>query len=241
MPRTRFHAIVAIDEATGKFIWRLPIGVLPTAIADGYLLGHDGDNGIQYCIGKGKTQTTVTAPLTTIAKGTGVLIQGSVMDMSPGKPNTPAVSEEDMSMWMDYLYGQNATLINNPPKPEGVSVTLTAVDSDGNYMDIGTSTSSMDGTYGIAWTPPEEGIYKIVASFIGSESYWCSYGTTHLSVGPAVEDVDLSPIQGSVSDTYTMVENVEEAVNSQTMYIIVILVLVIIALIIALYAVLRQK
>jgi hypothetical protein len=66
--------------------------------------------------------------------------------MSPGMPNTPAVAEEDMSMWIDYLYGQNATLIKNPPKPNGVQVYLTAMDSDGNYIDIGSTTSSMDGT-----------------------------------------------------------------------------------------------
>ena len=35
------------------------------------------------------------------------------MDMSPGAPNTPAVSEEDMVEWMDYMYGQNATLLND--------------------------------------------------------------------------------------------------------------------------------
>jgi outer membrane protein assembly factor BamB len=185
MPRMRFHRLVCIDEFTGDFIWTLPIGITPTAVVDGYLVGQDNDNAIQYVIGKGKTETSVMASPKVISKGSKVLLEGSVLDMSPGMPNTPAVSEEDMSMWMDYLYGQNATLINDPPKPDGVQVWLTAVDSDGNYIDIGSTTSSMDGTYGLAWTPPEEGTYKIVASFMGSNSYWESCDTTYLSVGPA--------------------------------------------------------
>jgi outer membrane protein assembly factor BamB len=185
MPRTRFHALVAIDEATGEFLWNLPIGATPSAIAEGYLLTRDAENGMQYCIGKGKTETSVSIQNDVIAKGSSALIKGSVMDLSPGQPSTPAVSEEDMSMWMDYLHGQNATLINAAPKPDGVSVSLTAVDSDGNWIDVGTTTSSMDGTYGFVWTPPEEGMYKIVASFLGSDSYWCSYDTTFLAVGPA--------------------------------------------------------
>jgi len=50
------------------------------------------------------------------------------MDMSPGAEKTPCVSDADMDEWMDYLYGQNATLLNDPPKPEGVSVRLSAID-----------------------------------------------------------------------------------------------------------------
>lgn len=141
MPRNRFTLLACFNETTGKMVWKLPIGVSPTGIADGYLLGTDVDNGIQYAIGKGKTAMSITAPTTTVSAGTGVMIQGSVLDMSPGKPNTPAVSDADMSEWMDYLYGQNATLLNNPPKPDGVPVRLTAVDSNGTVIDLGTTTT----------------------------------------------------------------------------------------------------
>ena len=55
MPRARFHETVCINETTGKFIWTLPIAIQPTAIANGYLVGRDGDNGMQYVFGKGKT------------------------------------------------------------------------------------------------------------------------------------------------------------------------------------------
>ena len=75
------------------------------------------------------------------------MIQGSVLDQSPGKPNTPAVADEDMSEWMDYLYGQNATLINSPPSPKGVEVRLFAISSDGTVTEIGTATSDSSGLY----------------------------------------------------------------------------------------------
>jgi outer membrane protein assembly factor BamB len=185
MPRTRFHETVCIDEYTGKFIWRLPIGIECSAIADGYLLGHDQDNGIMYCIGKGKTETSVTGPDVAVSEGTSVLISGSVMDMSPGAPNTPAVSDEDMSEWMDYMYGQNATLINNPPTPKGVPVKLAYQSGDGNWIDIDEVVSDDHGNFGLMWTPPDEGTYAVKAFFLGSESYFGSSGTTFVAVGPA--------------------------------------------------------
>jgi hypothetical protein len=185
MPRTRFHALVAINETTGDFIWKLPIGAKPRSIANGYLVATDGENGIQYCIGKGKTATSITAPTTAVTTGTGVLIQGSVLDMSPGNPNTPAVSDEDMDEWMDYLYGQNATLLNTPPSPDGVPVRILAIDSNGNANLIGTTMSDSSGHYSFKWTPTSPDVYKITATFDGSESYWGSWAETGLAIEAA--------------------------------------------------------
>ncbi len=182
MPRTRFHVLVAINETTGDFVWKLPIGIAPTAVADGYLLGTDTDNGMQYVIGKGKTQTSVTAPQTGVAMGNSVLIQGSVLDMSPGKPNTPAIADEDMSEWMDYLYGQNATLLNTPPSSNGVPVRLYAIGSDGTVIEVGTATSDSSGKFALAWTPSKAGTYKITATFDGSSSYFGSWTETGLLI-----------------------------------------------------------
>ncbi len=184
-PRTRFHELIAVNETTGKFMWTLPIGIDPTAIAYGYLLGSDGENGMQYCIGKGKTATSITAPLTVVPLGDGVLLQGFVKDMSPGAPDTPAVSDEDMDEWMDYLYGQNATLINAPPTPKGVTVRLSVVDPNGNSYEIGTATSDSSGLFKTTWNPELEGEYTIYATFDGSNSYWGSYAATAISVSAA--------------------------------------------------------
>jgi outer membrane protein assembly factor BamB len=202
MPRNRFTLLACFNEADGKMVWKLPIGVSPTVIADGYLLGTDVDNGIQYAIGKGKTQTSITA----ITWGTGLLLQGSVLDMSPGKPNTPAVSEAVMSEWMDYLYGQNATLLNNPPKPDGVEVRLSAVDANGTVTDIGTATTDSIGQFSIKWTPPTEEIYKVTATFDGSESYWGSWAQTSLAFaeGEISTGGSTTPTVSSESSTDTL-------------------------------------
>jgi hypothetical protein len=205
MPRPRFHEIVAINETTGKFVWRLPLNINPTAIAYGYMIGTDTEDGIQYGFGKGLTTTTVSIQNDVISKGLNTLIKGTVMDMSPGKPNTPAVSEADMSEWMDYLYGQNATLINNPPKPEGVTVRLAAVDSSGNVIDLGTTTSDSTGQFAIAWKPSTEDTYKIYATYDGSESYWGSYAGTALSVETATDTSPTQPQQSPPDYTMTII------------------------------------
>jgi outer membrane protein assembly factor BamB len=184
-PRTRFHAMVAINETTGKYLWTLPIGIAPTAVSDGYLIGTDTDNGVQYGIGKGPTTTSISIQNNVVSAGTAIMITGSVMDMSPGKPNTPAVSDADMPQWMDYLYGQNATLLNNPPSPKGVPITLMAVDPNGNLLGIGTTTSDADGHFAYQWTPQTQGSYTVYASFTGSESYFASHDSTALGVTAA--------------------------------------------------------
>ena len=67
----------------------------------------------------------------------------------------------------------------------GVPVTLTAMGSDGSYVDIGTTTTDgYYGTFGLAWTPPEEVSYEIVASFGGDDSYGSSAAAAYLVVGP---------------------------------------------------------
>jgi hypothetical protein len=203
MPRPRFALMVAVNESTGEYLWKLPIDVMPLALADGYLLGESIDNGILYGIGKGQTETIVAASPAILNKGNAIMIEGTVTDQSPGKPGTPAVSDADMSEWMDYLYGQNATLLNNPPSPNGVPVTLTVVDSNGNDRQIGTTTTNSKGLFHFQWTPDIIGEYVITASFAGSESYWSSSGQTAIGVTEAVATPTQQTIQQlSAADMY---------------------------------------
>lgn len=124
---------------------------------------------------------TVAAPQTIVPLGTGVMITGSVTDQSPGQPDTPAISDTDMTAWMEYVHMQKPIPVN----ATGVPVKLTAVGPDGRTTDIGTTTSDIGGSYGIMWTPTLEGKYYITATFAGSESYGSSFATTYLGVGPA--------------------------------------------------------
>jgi hypothetical protein len=194
-PISRHSVVTCIDAATGDTIFTLNGGLRVSSAADGYVIATGDFDGNIWCLGKGPTKTTVTAPLTTVSTGTGVLIQGSVMDMSPVSqeyasqvlfPNgVPAVADEDMSEWMDYLYMQNATLLNDPPTPNGVTVSITALDSNGGYTDLGTTTSDYAGQFALSWKPTTEGIYKIFATFSGSDSYYSSYAETSAIVALA--------------------------------------------------------
>jgi len=239
-----------IDATTGKEIWSLlswsgsGIGeaYANAYVADGFLVFDNLYTNEITCIGKGPSATTVAVQDDIIAKGESVLIKGKVTDISPGTEQTeqakrfpngvPAVADESMGEWMEYVYLQK-------PSPEnviGVQVKLTALDSNGNPVNIGTISSDGNGMFKKMWTPEDEGEYTIVATFEGSESYWTSYAETAIGVGPpaTTEESDLSPLENSVSD-------VEDSVSSLTTYILAILALVIIAIVIALYSVLKSR
>jgi hypothetical protein len=113
-----------------------------------------------------------------------------VTDQSPGAPGTPAISDASMQQWMEYLYMQQS----KPSDAVGVPVTLTAIGPDGSSNTIGNVVSDIDGGYALSWTPSSAGVYKIVASFAGSESYFGSSGFTQLLVGSsAAPSVSASP------------------------------------------------
>ncbi len=182
-PLFRGSEMYAIDGETGDLLWSIygwwqagsAVG------ADGYLLAVNGYDNQLYCFGKGKTAVTVTSPQTLVPKGQPVLISGTVTDLSPAQPDTPAISDDSMSSWMEYLNMQKT----KPDNATGVEVHLTAIDSNGNSHDIGKITSDADGLFKTLWTPPVEGAYTVKASFEGSESYWSSSAECALGVGAA--------------------------------------------------------
>jgi hypothetical protein len=194
-PIPRFAELVCIDATTGETDYTLNGGVYPSAIANGYLIGAGYYDGNMYCIGKGPTETTVIASPKVPAQGSSILIEGSVLDMSPSAqyydsqvlfPNgVPAVADEDVNEFMDYLYMQNSTLLNNPPTPDGVPVNLYIVKPDGAEEWIAIVTSDSDGTYAYEYIPASEGIYKVIAKFEGTGSYWPSSSQTYITATPA--------------------------------------------------------
>jgi hypothetical protein len=202
-PIIRGWKLHCINATTGEGIWNISGPMIPGAMADGYLTAGSQD-GYMYVFGKGKSATTVTAPDVVVTKGTGVVIKGTVLDISPGQPGTPCVSKDSMTTQMEYLHMQfpvdgiwhNLTMT-------GVPVTLTAIDSTGNYVNIGKATTSgYYGTYEMAWVPPAEGTYKIIASFAGDDSYGSSAASTAVVVGPTPAPIQF-PEQIAPQD-YTM-------------------------------------
>ncbi|KON32435.1 MAG: hypothetical protein AC479_07525 [miscellaneous Crenarchaeota group-6 archaeon AD8-1] len=157
-------------------------------IADGFLCYYNYYDNSIYCIGKGPTKTTVTAPDIEVPKGSSVLIQGSVIDISPGTlqdeqtkrfpHGVPAVSDESIGPWMENLYMQK------PYSEEitGVEVTLEVVDPNNDRYQIGTVESEPSGIYAYDFAPSDPGLYKIIATFQGSDSYWPSVAETFILV-----------------------------------------------------------
>jgi hypothetical protein len=75
---------------------------------------------------------------------------------------------------MEYVYMQK-------PKPTdvtGVPVTIDVIDSNGNYRNIGTTTSDSRGMFTFNWTPDITGSYRVIATFAGSNSYFSSSAET---------------------------------------------------------------
>jgi len=71
-----------------------------------------------------------------------------------------------------------------PYDTTGVPITINVVDSNGNYREIG-QTTSVDGTFAYTWTPDISGDFEVVASFAGSNSYYPSSAVGHFYASDA--------------------------------------------------------
>lgn len=148
------------------------------AIADGRLVSLNLYDNKIYCYGKGPSATTVTALPKVVELGHSVMIEGTVTDQSPGAKGTPAISDADQQAWMEYLYGQQI----KPDNAKGVTVHLTAIDSNGEAQDLGTVTSDANGIFKKMWQPSTLGEYTIIATFEGSQAYGGSHAETTFGV-----------------------------------------------------------
>jgi len=92
-------------------------------------------------------------------------------------------------------------------------VTLTATSPSGQVTEIGTATTNIAGSYGIPWTPNEEGQYLIKAEFAGTNSYGNSFDMTYVSVGSSDASVIPDPTPSTVPTT-------GEGISTETLLII---------------------
>jgi hypothetical protein len=198
---------LVINATTGELIWSVLSWScrIPAAHADGMMVQWNSYDKQIYTFGKGQTATTASIQNDIITQGNSVLIKGMVTDESPGTKNpdriarfphgVPAVSDASMSPWMEYVYMQQ-------PKPNnatGVPVKLQVVDPNGNTVDLGMVTSDIDGQYAFRYTPRDQGLYKVIATFAGSESYFESYDTTYFTVDPASAAPTTTPTMQSTA------------------------------------------
>ena len=191
--------VYAIDGRTGQTVWSISgtqAEAAASAVAYGKLVYLNGYDGTVYCFGKGKSEVTVTAPQVSVPAGTQVLLSGTVTDQSPAQPGTPAISDQSMTAWMEYLHMQKP----KPTNATGVKITLQAVDQNGVVSEIGSVTSDIYGNYGLAWTPSTAGTYQVIANFAGTESYGSSSASTYIVVGNA----PLPEVSPSVTPSQTV-------------------------------------
>jgi outer membrane protein assembly factor BamB len=180
-PRYRGNRFYAINASTGEEVWSILGALAPRAVAYGYLIADNEYDGITYCFGKGQTAATLSASPEVSVHGDTVLIKGTVTDQSPGAKGTPAISDDSMSAWMEYLYMQQPC----PANATGVEISLDTIDPNNNYVHIDTVTSDSYGAFSYMWTPEVPGKYRVIATFAGSESYWSSYAETAIGVNDA--------------------------------------------------------
>ncbi len=229
-PMWRGSYLRAVDAISGNEIWKLLDFNMALAIADGYIVGGNMYDTQLYCIGKGQTAVTVTAPENVQEAGSPILIKGTVTDQSPGQAGTPAIADAYMQRWMEYLYEQQ----DIPGDAQGVQVSLTAISESGSTTNIGTVTSDMSGLFKVLWTPSATGAYTIVASFAGTESYFPSYGETAVGVGQA------STTNPAASATPTTAGTVN-VVPLETFYAFAAVMVILMIVVIAVVVMMRKK
>jgi len=221
-PMWRGPNLRCINASNGEEVWSLlnfganggaSLGGTYVWLAEGKVVGINFLDNQIYCIGKGNSATSVTASPKVSVHGTSLMIEGTVTDQtSTGRRNTndlvdftlkgtPAISDEDMSAWMEYMFMQQEF----PADAKGVEVVLTVVDPNNNVYEIGRTTSDVTGTFGFAFEPEVPGTYQITASFEGSRSYGSSFATTYLTVEEApAATAEPTPPPASMTDTYVL-------------------------------------
>ena len=216
-PLYKGQQVYCLNATTGEEIWTLAgwagqiggAGTSSAVLADGYLAYYNYYDNQIYSIGKGPSATTVDAPMTAVTQGSSLVIRGTVTDISKGTnqdeqearfpQGVPAISDESMSAWMEYVYMQKP----RPDNATGVKVSIDVIDSNNNYRNIGETVSDANGFFSLEWQPDISGKYTVIANFMGTESYWPSHAETAFTVSEAAptQTPTLLPIQ-STADLY---------------------------------------
>jgi hypothetical protein len=221
-PMYRGPNLRCINATNGEEIWSIlgfsanggaSLGGQYAQMGDGKVLALNYFDNQIYCFGPGPSATTVSAPQTAITHGHKVMITGTVTDQTEtGRRNTngmfdfslkgtPAISDEDMGAWMEYMFMQQGM----PADAMGVEVILETLDPNGNFYEIGRTTSDINGNYGLEFEPPVPGSYQIFARFEGSAAYGSSADSTYMIVEDAPQPTPTpTPTPEPMTDTYVL-------------------------------------
>jgi len=174
------------------------------------------------------------------------LLRAGFLDISPGTKDqrialrfpdgVPAVADECMGEWMLYVYKQ----FPRPANVKGVWVKLDAINVyTGEYLDLGGTHTDEAGFYTVAWTPPKEGLWKILATFPGSKSYYPSFAQTSIAVTPPPAPVEI-PTPASPEQAQT-IQAAIESINPQITFMMVLIAIAILIGIINIILYIRKK
>ena len=220
-PSYKGSRVRCLNATTGEELWTMLSWAAVGGFADQGFPVADGSMAYLnvydmrvYGLGKGPSKITVDAPMTAVTYGSSLVIRGMVTDISAGTgekeqaarfPNgVPAMSDESMGPWMEYVYMQKSKSAD----AVGVPVTIDVIDSNGNYRNIGTAVSDSSGMFALSWKPDIEGDFKVIAAFAGSESYWPSSAETYFVVDPAPlapPEVEIPPDNSGLYATYSSI------------------------------------
>ena len=236
-PTGRGAPMVCLNATTGEEIWRISWFSNwwggSNVIGDGVMAGlNAGYDGRIYSFGRGASATTVSASPKISTDGDNIIVEGYVTDIAPGTtsydvaarfPNgVPAVSDESMTDWMQYVYMQYP----RPTDATGVDVTISVLDPNGNIYEVSTATSDASGFYSTVFEPEVPGKYTVIASFAGSKGYYGSFAETAINVEEAT------------ATEQPIVENKESIAD---LYFIPAVIAIIVAIAIATVLILRKK
>src|SRR4030042_44292 len=215
-PLYKGYRVRAVDAFTGEELWTLlgwsasGLGttLAPIAIADGFLVYLNAYDGQIYTVGKGPSATTVAASPKVSVHGSSVLVEGIVTDTAAGTkqkeqaarfPNgIPAVSDDSMTGWMEYVYQQQP----RPANVTGVEVVLNVLDPNNNVYEVGRKRGDASGFFSVPFTPEVPGKYTVIASFAGSGAYYGSFAETAVNVEEApVATPAPTPTPAPMTDT----------------------------------------
>ena len=79
---------------------------------------------------------------------------------------------------MAYVYEHQPP----PANFTGVDVHLLALDSNGNWQDLGTATTDIKGHFSMSWAPEISGDFQVYAYFDGTNGYWPSDAETSFNM-----------------------------------------------------------
>lgn len=210
-PPERGAPLLCLDATTGTKLWEIPFYLSHwarnPALADGILVYLNVYDNQIFAFGRGLSSTSVIA---SAGVGNIITIQGEVTDQSSGQTaqgvpaaGTPAIADQFMDSWMEYLYMQE-------PKPTnaiGVPVKIHIIDQNGNTAYTTTVTSDITGHFAASWVPSSTGMFTIKAVFEGSGAYFPSDAVTSMAVssGAAVITPSPAPSSGAIGATTTYI------------------------------------